>query len=173
MAADILHLLASYRMPLTRRSIRRGHLGRETAVIAALLLLSGCKEGLDSEPDAGTAARDRWSHNHPANYSYTLTRDCFCLDELVLPVVIEVRGGIVQSRTYAATGTAVDARWESSFPTIDGLFSELDDAETRADRLTVTYERQYGYPQHARIDYSTQVVDDEMDFTITTFTPLP
>lgn len=173
MAADILHLLASYPMPLARRSLRRGHLSRGTAVIAALLLLSGCKEGLASEPDAGTAARDRWSHNHPANYSYILTRDCFCLPGVVRPVVVQVRDGVVQSRTYATGGGVVDERWASYFPTIDGLFAELDDAEHRADRLRVTYERQYGYPQNALIDYAASIADDEMGWTLTAFTPLP
>jgi hypothetical protein len=163
-------------MPHTRRSIRphrRPALGLGSGALAALLLLGGCKDSVSSEGNAGTAARDRWAHNRPASYSYTLTRGCFCLAAVVKPVVIQVHDGVVQSRTYADNGAAVDDRWANYFPTIDGLFTELDVGEQTADRLQATYERQYGYPEHARIDFSTRVADDEMEFWIGGFTPLP
>jgi hypothetical protein len=138
----------------------------------ALLVLVGCSDPTESA-DAGTAARARWARNRPPDYSFTLWRDCFCRAEVVRPVVVEVRGGVVRSRTYAATGDAVDARWADSFPSIDGLLAELEDAGKRADRMQATYDRDYGYPSHAIIDYSARIAQDEMEFTIGDFRPLP
>jgi hypothetical protein len=162
-------------MSRARRSIRRSLVGRGAAVAAAaaLLLLGGCKESIADEGNAGTAARDRWAHEKPANYSYTILRDCFCQDAVVQPVRVEVHGGDVTSRTYVATGAAVDAQWASYFPTIDGLFAELDTAEPTAQSMTVTYDRQYGYPTHARIDPSTRVQHDETEYWTSDFAPLP
>jgi hypothetical protein len=153
-----------------RPASTRSRKGRATIALA-LLLLGGCSDS--TGPDAGTSARQRWARNRPAHYSFTLARGCFCLDEVVRPVVVEVRDGAVLSRTYAATGEAVDARWVASFPSIDGLLAELDDAAKHADRMQATYDREYGYPQHAYIDYAARVADDEMEFTVSNFHPLP
>lgn len=159
-------------------SVRAGRpsAARGTIALAALLVLGGgCHhDSLDPiGPDAGTAARERWAQNRPANYDFTLTRYCFCLAEVVRPVVIEVRGGVVQSRTYAATGLPVAERWASYFPTMDGLLAEVDSASKNADRMQATYDRQYGYLSHANIDFVSTIANDEVELTVNDFHPLP
>ena len=172
MATTIRFPRARSPMPDARRPPRRPLALRRTITLATLLVFAGCHDD-PTFPDAGTSARARWARNRPADYSFTLLRGCFCHAEVVRPVVVEVHGGAVTSRTYAATGEAVDARWVDSFPTIDGLLAELEDASTRADRMQATYDRDYGYPSHALVDYSARVADDEMEITVSGFRPLP
>lgn len=117
-------------------------------------------------------ARARWERTRPADYSFTLATSCECLTEITKPVVVVVRDGVVTSRTYVQGGEAVDPRWASYFPSIDGLFTKIDDAATRADRLDADYDGRYGYPQRISIDYDTRMVDDEISLRVSDFHPL-
>ena len=118
------------------------------------------------------AARLRWTRARPADYTYTLERGCFCLPQVTTPVIVEVRGGVVLSRRYATSGDAVDPQLAAFFPTIDGLFTEIEDAARRADHLDAEYDRTYGYPRHVYIDYTSKGADDEMGFTVSGWRPL-
>jgi hypothetical protein len=142
--------------------------GRAMLALAALLLVGACGDATSPTVEA-RSARVRWEHERPADYSFTLTRGCECLTPLVSPVVVEVRGGVVRSLTYAGSGTAVDTRLASFFPTIDGLFAEIEDAAKRADHVDAEYDRGYGYPRHVSIDYDARMVDDEMSITVSGF----
>lgn len=122
------------------------------------------------DPTAATdlfAARRRWSTAEPPAYRFTLQLGCFCGSEATRPVVVAVRAGRVQSRTYLDTGAPVDARLEEAFPTIEGLFAVIDDAlERDADHVAAEYSARRGYPTRISIDYESGTADDELTYTV-------
>jgi hypothetical protein len=112
-------------------------------------------------------ARERWRAARPAEYAYTLTRECFCGPDVRRPVTITVRGSGVVDRRYADTGAPVDPRHEALFPSIDGLFAIIDDARARrADRMDLVFDPTLGHPVRIDIDYSTRAIDEEVTLTV-------
>jgi hypothetical protein len=91
---------------------------------------------------------------------------------VVKPVLIEVRGGVVTSRVYVATGQPVDAEWADFFRSIDGLFVMIEGAASHADSFDADYDARYGYPRRVSIDYDTRMVDDELTLRVGDFHPL-
>ena len=83
----------------------------------------------------------------------TVTRYCFsCPLEGTGPVVVTVENGVVQSRSFALTSTAVPTAYAPSFPTIDGLFEIVESARRDDDvRLDVSFDPKYGYPSRIGI----------------------
>jgi hypothetical protein len=159
-------------MTRSRPSVLRPFASRAKIALAALLLVAACGDATGPD-DEVRSALTRWRRTHPANYAYTLQRDCFWPQVLVRPVRIEVHGDAVHRLTDVATGEAVDPRWAEFFPTIDVLMVALQDAPKRADSFDAEYDRQYGYPHRVSIDYSRQMVDDESSLFLSDFTPLP
>lgn len=135
------------------------------AALALLLVGAACP----SAPAGGDdlrEARARWASQRIARYRFDYQRSCFCPMEVVRPVTIEVLGDSVVAVTDRRTGEAVPSvvfghRW----PTIPGLFAELERAVRDADAVEATYDVGTGHPAHAKIDWIRQAVDDESEFT--------
>lgn len=118
------------------------------------------------------AARALWVQRRPASYDITVARFCFCTSEGVGPAIVSVRDGVVTSRTYVATGSAVGPTYADLFPSIDGLFQKIDDARRRrAASLSVEYDRAFGFPTVIAIDYDRTMADDEITYRATNFQP--
>jgi hypothetical protein len=139
------------------------------------VLLAACGilgVGEDGNRDLLERNRRRWAENAPANYHFVFQRVCFCPLEIVSPVEVVVRGGVVVSRTYVQTGQPVTTQHTALFPAIEGVFDVIVDALDRgADRLEVTYDGRYGFPTDATFDYVLNAVDDELAFRVRSFTP--
>lgn len=144
---------------------------RGAPALLLLLALLGCGDAT-APTAAERAARLRWTRVRPADYTYTLQRGCFCAPQVTSPVIVEVRGGVVLSRRYATSGDAVDPRLAALFPTIDGLFTEIENAARLADHLDAEYDRTYGYPRHVFIDFYASAADDEVALTVSGWRPL-
>lgn len=146
----------------------RSRMYRLIAVVV-LLPLGSC--GLPTQAVSDLArARQRWEAGRPAAYDYTLRISCFCGGEITQPVVIVVRDNTVESRKYADTGEIVSEQWNSSFPSIDGLFDLVTSANARnAASLVAAYDASLGYPMSISIDYVANVADDEIAYTVTSF----
>ena len=74
------------------------------------------------------------------------------------PVIVAVRNGIVESRQYTPSGTAVSAQYAELFPAVEGLFAIVADAirnDTRS--LSVQYDLTLGFP--TRIALGDPAVD--------------
>jgi len=140
--------------------------------LALLLALAGCT-GSSGPTDATTALalnRARWYGSGIADYAFTIARVCECLPEMAGPVVVEVRGGVVQERTYAS-GTSVDPQYSDLFTAVPGLFDLIEEAIRRdAAGLAVRYNGAYGYPESIQIDWVAGAVDDEVSYRISDFT---
>jgi hypothetical protein len=116
------------------------------------------------------AARMRWARQGPADYTMTVARSCECLPEWTGPVVVTVRNGTIASRRYVRTGAAVPARYETLFPSVEGLFARIDSASRqRVHELRVDYHPTLGYPTRISIDQNAQTVDDEVTITVPDF----
>ena len=116
------------------------------------------------------AARLKWERARPAAYTITVARWCECTQEMSGPVVVTVRDGAIESRTYVASAAAVGPTYADLFPSIDGLFERIDDAHRRrAASVEVTYDPRFGFPVTISIDYDRVMADDELTYRATNF----
>ena len=141
-----------------------------TVLVATMIAASGCSSVTDPENELAQARR-LWGDSAPAAYSITISRGCFCPQEVPSPVVVAVRNGVIESRHYKTTGAPVSAAYADGFPGVDGLFDVIEDALKRADRVDATYDPTLGYPVQVSIDYIKNAIDDELAFGVTDLTP--
>jgi hypothetical protein len=142
------------------------------ACLAAAATILGACDGPTAPERKLQAARLKWERTRPAAYTFTVAVYCFCTQEGSGPVIVSVRDGIVESRTYVATGAAVAPTYADYFPTIDGLFEVIEDARREgADEMNVTYDPARGFPVVISIDYVREMADDELTYHATDFQP--
>lgn len=115
------------------------------------------------------SARANWENNDHPNYRYVMQRQCYCASPNDIEVVVaENRVIRVIDRT---SGNPVPASMLGGYKTIRELFAEIDQAvERRPDSLHIEYDRHLGFPKTVRIDFSYQIGDDEIDYSLTTVT---
>ena len=139
-----------------------------------VLILAACSAG-------GTDLsrnQQKWQDANITHYRFELNISCFCAFRDQMPLTIEVRDEQIVHMA-AVDGTLVldtDQNYEFYAPhaTIDLLFAELDAAvKDGADSVTVTYDATYGFPTEIGIDYSQEIADEEMYFSISGFEALP
>jgi hypothetical protein len=88
-------------------------------------------------------------------------------------VQVTVREGSVAAVVDQATSAPVADQFASLFPTVQGLFDLIQQAERQgADVITVVYHPSLGYPERIHIDYREDMVDEEIGFTVTGFEPI-
>lgn len=143
------------------------------AAILALPALEGCglfgsahQEELQRELNRN---RRHWEAQAVDDYRYVARRGCYCPTEVVAPVVVEVRDGEVVSVVYQESGEAVQVTYSALWP-MEEVFGIVQEAIDRdAVEVTVHYDPDYGFPRDIGIDYSENVVDEEVAYTITDF----
>ena len=122
--------------------------------------------------------REKWQDANITHYRMKLNISCFCAFRNQMPLTVEVRDGQIISMETVDGSLVLDTdpNYEFFAPhaTIDLLFAELDAAlNNGADSVTVTYDATYGFPTEIAIDYSQEIADEEMYFSITDFEALP
>jgi len=133
--------------------------------------LAGCSHPL-APTRAVAEAQQLWQRTRPTNYRFTLAVGCFC--GFVGPVVIEVHGDSVVGRRVQATGDVLDPRFGTSYTTIDGLFTVINQAYAdHADHVDVRFDPTRGYPTSIAIDREERAADDEVGYAVTGFEALP
>jgi hypothetical protein len=143
---------------------------RPILLLAMTVLIAGCHSSVTVVNRDLENAKAAWLARKPASYDLTIEPRCFCGFETTGPVVVAVRNGVVQSRTYVQTGGSVSARSASLYPTVDELYTIIENAVSNmADRLEVQYQTTWYYPAMVAIDPHFNVADDEMFFTVTAF----
>ena len=139
------------------------------SALVALALVASCGDATGVIRDLHVA-RMRWIARAPDAYEVTVHRGCFCPESITNAVIVRVRGGVVESRRYAATGADVPANFAQAFPSVDEMFGIIDDARAQdADQIDATYDAAYGFPAQVFIDYSFGWADDESWFGFTDF----
>jgi len=146
------------------------------ALIALALLPLACAgngvQGRKDQESAYRAARERWDRTRPGAYSFVLERPCLCPRELTGPVLVEVRGDSVVSRTYTGDGQPVINESVALFGNMESVFEVVARAIEGADALTATYDSVYGFPTSVGIDYRKDLIDDESGLKVTGFRTL-
>jgi hypothetical protein len=146
-------------------------------ILGLPLTLASCEAVGVTGPGAALRAdllrhRRLWEEQNIANYRFVYRRACFCGD--VNAVEIDVAGGSVADARYVDTGSPVAEMYQSTLPTIDGLFEIIEGALAgRADALRVTYHPTLGYPVEISVDYRFVVADDEFGHTVPSLVVLP
>lgn len=156
----------------TRRSF-----GRRLTALGLGLLVAGCAgagpaeiEGVEGELER---ARQRWEAAGLADYRWTVTRNCFCIDESRGPAVVTVRDGAVTAVETVDGGRPVDPMYRDLFPSVEGLFAVIEDALARgAATVDVRFDAGSGVPLHVWIDYDEMMADEEQGFEATVPGPL-
>ena len=121
-------------------------------IFAALSLagIAGCSDL--SPTDELTATRGRWEAWGPASYDLTVWRSCECTAEMAGPVLVRVRNGVVESKTYVHTGAAADIA-DPGFPAVDGLFEMIANAIRDGEFGGAKYDPVTGHPTSIIFDY--------------------
>jgi hypothetical protein len=105
------------------------------------------------------AAFDRWQQKGAADYTMRLTRTCYC--PRYGAVTVTVRG----RKAVTPAGTPQGAEPQS----VDDLFRIVFSG--KADRFSVAYNGEYGYPESLDVDYITGAIDDEATYRISDYRP--
>lgn len=175
-------------MPIPRRSPRLVRLradarhrflaiARAIPVVVAVSLLSAC-DAITGPSDLRSEQRDLdrawriWSSTYIDDYEYVVRHDCYCQLGGV-NVRVTVHNRYVVSREIDGTSTSVPGSSAYNYPTIDGLFSIIQDAiDTRARRVDGRYDNAYGFPTDVWIDYSYGGSNDTERYTLLAFRSL-
>ena len=112
--------------------------------------------------------RNIWDQQSAADYRYGYRRNCFCIPEVVAPVLIVVRDNSVDTVHFQASDEYVPDEYLDMelYTSIDGLFDIIQDAiDEDAAQVSVDYSPDFGYPQLAFIDYSELIADEELGWS--------
>jgi hypothetical protein len=122
---------------------------------------------LQAELDANI---EKWRQSGVTSYEFEHQVNCFCPEDLRSPVVVAVNDGVIASRTYAETGQAVAETFQDRFIDVPGLFEMVQDAiDQDADRISVEFDAELGYPTSIDIDYNFLMADEEVGITVNSF----
>ena len=110
--------------------------------------------------------KEKWSSTGISNYQYTFQQICFCPADDTAKVSITVYDNNVDSIRRVSDGKLIKPSSSGTY-TIDQLFSLIQDADNKgADRLSVIYDDELGYPTSIDIDYEKALADDEISIKI-------
>ncbi len=141
-------------------------------MLASLILLPGCAGGdpLGPERNELTSARSRWAPAGVQSYVFRFWQRCVVCD--ASSVVIEVASGSV-STVFSPDPGDLFTPPVTEPPTIEDLFGKIQSAIDRgADSFEAEYDQVLGYPTSVSIDYSTQAIDDEVSFGVSSLEAL-
>ena len=131
----------------------------------ACVSISGVDD-LDREQSELDRNWELFERNAPLSYSYTVRISCNCPSDVTRPVTVWVDRGAVEYLYYEDDGRAVPLSYANSFPSIEQLFDDIQDAiDTQADYIDVEYDFTYGYPTDVYIDYDRRIADEELSLT--------
>jgi hypothetical protein len=145
--------------------------------LGALLLsltLPACTTSPDDPGDDVAANRRHWQSQRIADYEVQFRMSCFCVPDVIAPVVLQVRGGAIVSVTRVSDGVGVPpSRWVGIYYTVDQMFALIADAQAKgADEIRVSYDPVLGYPTTVFIDQSVRLADEELRFEMSGLMPV-
>ncbi|TGN40438.1 DUF6174 domain-containing protein [Marinobacter confluentis] len=158
-------------------------LGKAT-ILSVLLFLGGCgsnavsgagESDVSAKPPANLQeARQLWRESGVVNYSVTAQMTCYCPQELVQPIRLIVEQGTVVSSKGLEQPLKNLTEDGAQRLTVDGLFLFIEKAVGKnVETLEVSYDRNYGYPMFINYDGHAMIADDERQYRLTDFEPLP
>ena len=149
---------------------------KKTFLLLLVFILTACSAA--GQGDELSRNRETWQDANITHYQFELTIGCFCAFRSQMPITVEVKEDQVISM-IDVNGDVLSAddpmnEFILKYATIDRIFSELDsDSVREADKLTISYDATYGFPNETYIDYIERAADDELGITVAAFEPLP
>ena len=151
------------------------------AIALLSLTLAACASPLASvipsttpagEIDALDEARAAWASSGINNYDFTITRQCFCIEEYAGPFAVRVRDG-VSTVTRSSDGNEVDPLILNLLPlSAEELFRFAEERQDQAS-FRVTYDQTTGLPLSVWSDPIPEAADDELGVLVSGFTAAP
>lgn len=116
-------------------------------------------------------SRAAWRRIGAVRYRMLERVGCYCLFDYPHLVAIEVLENEIVSIRDVWTGSEVANPPENAYRTVDGIFSLIEEAiNSRADGISVKYDKYVGAPIETYIDYDSDLFDEEMGFSISDMT---
>lgn len=145
-----------------------------TAVLLSSVLSAACLD--NSGPNPGEqifqSSLDQWNSEGPDSYDMVLRRQTISANP-DLSVLITVRNGVVVSRIYDGTTIPVEPANASLYPDVPGLFDFLKEAmDSDPFLLNAEYDETYSYPQLITLDRYAGRTDDNVTYTVMSFTAI-
>ena len=117
-------------------------------------------------------ARAAWASSGINNYDFTITRQCFCMEEYAGPFAVRVRDG-VSTVTRSSDGSAVDPDVLKQLPvSAEGLFQFAEERKDQAS-FRVEFAQATGLPLSVWSDPIPEGADDELGVLVSGFTAAP
>jgi hypothetical protein len=117
-------------------------------------------------------ARAAWASSGINNYDFTITRQCFCMEEYAGPFAVRVRDG-VSTVTRSSDGNEVDPLILNLLPlSAEELFRFAEERQDQAS-FRVTYDQATGLPLSVWSDPIPEAADDELGIMVSGFTAAP
>ena len=147
---------------------------RTTTLLLAAILIAGCSGGSGGAESGAAAelrkAREKWEKSGSENYTFHFRWQCFCIQEYVSLVALNVEGGKVVSGSYVEGGRGLESERLADYMPIDQLFDLIQEAIDRdAHSIRAEYDPELGFPVDVYIDYDEMMADEEKGFTIEKF----
>ena len=149
--------------------------------MAAALILSACAAPRTSaspsitpsgEIDSIDEARAVWAASGIADYTYTISRDCFCTPEWIGPFAVQVRDG-VSTVTRVSDGSEVEPIILEELPlSAEELFQFAEERQDQAS-FRITYDQATGLPLSIWSDPIPEAADDELGVQVSDLTLTP
>lgn len=132
------------------------------------------------------AKKNEWESRKPANYSYTISKTCFCTLESSGPFEIVFKNGLLDTVNYTnwdqiklqffiyenfdSTTFVAGAKIYAQKLQIDSLFSDFKNIlEQKPDSFFIEYHPDRSFPIRAYFDQSRATADEEFGILISAF----
>lgn len=147
---------------------------RRMLILAALAGLTACEAPTaPGDRDNLAEARARWQAHGSLNYTFELTRECFCLLG-GRHMAVSVRNGAVTGAEYLDSGEAVELTLLTYVLTVPDLFDLIEQSlDQRPAYFAASYDPNLGYPLRIEADPLANAMDDEFAITIRNFRIAP
>ncbi len=127
---------------------------------------------IDGEIDTLDEARTVWASSGISSYRYTISRQCFCMEEYIGPFTVQVQNG-VSTATRLSDRSEVDPIILELLPlSAEELFDFVEERQAQAS-FRVTYDQATGLPLSVWSDPIPEAADDELGIEVRDFTATP
>lgn len=103
----------------------------------------------------------KWQSHNLESYKISFQRSCFCPQEYLQPMTIEVKDALVTS-AMTKDNRKVKNEVMESVNSVSQVFAQIEKALSKSELIEVTYDQQYGYPSQVFIDHSKRMADEEV-----------
>jgi ADP-dependent phosphofructokinase/glucokinase len=115
-------------------------------LLAVILLTTGCRK---ADPELQSSKR-LWQESKVTDYNFVIIRYQGGV-YIWAPVLIQVRGGsVISALPLERVGELVEIDYRD-FDTVEKTFRKIEKSHEAGDQITVTYNKEFGYPESVHV----------------------